>query len=142
MAPEQCEGSAELDATADVYSMAATLFHLLCGRPPFVAEATMRLIDEHRYALPPRADKINPAVTEATANVIQRGLAKSPADRHADAGEFLEDLRALIAGRPIQASNHPKLPPSQSDGLMTFELHCDLRCSPKTLGRSFQTPIG
>ncbi|MEO1527101.1 MAG: protein kinase [Planctomycetota bacterium] len=133
MAPEQCVGAASIDSTADVYSMAATLFFMLCGKPPFEANATMGLIDQHRFSMPPRADASNPSVSQAVADVIERALAKKPAERHADAGEFLQDVRALLDGRPIEACKHPVLPSSQPGSVMSFELHCDLQSSPAML---------
>lgn len=133
MSPEQCTGSVEIAAASDVYSMAATLFHMLCGRPPFEAETTVQLIDQQRFAVPPRADRINTAVSEAVADVIERGLAKRPSERHANASEFLEDVQSLIDGNAIQSPRHPRLPSTSVRRVMTFELHCDLRSSPAEL---------
>jgi serine/threonine protein kinase len=91
MAPEQARGE-ELDARADLFSLGVLLYELCTGQTPFDARTPLavlkRLTDEpHR---PVRA--LNPETPDWLAAVIDRLLAKSPADRFQSAREVAELL--------------------------------------------------
>ena len=102
MAPEQCRG-AEYDARADIYSLGATLYHMLAGRPPFEAENELQVmrmqVEEPLTPLSRHA----PNLTPATCAVVHKMLAKDPAQRYGSAEELLADLRALRLGQVPRA---------------------------------------
>lgn len=92
-------GASELDARADVYSLAATLFHLLAGRSPFEvpggdngALALMSRIERDR--VPPLGRSDAPASLE---RVLVQAMAKDPSHRPASAAEFVRQLQAVEA---------------------------------------------
>jgi serine/threonine protein kinase len=81
LAPEQAMSS-QVDARADVYSLGATGFFLLTGRPPFhQAGTTARKLIAHQVSPAARADAARPEVPAGLADVVARMLAKSPAGR-------------------------------------------------------------
>lgn len=80
LSPEQCWGSA-VDGRTDVYSLGATLFTLLTGRPPFSGTPAEK-IAQHQAAPPPPADRVSPIIPTELARVIERMMAKQPADRY------------------------------------------------------------
>ena len=97
MAPERFE-SGPVDGRADVYALACVLFACLAGRRPFTAEGTAAQIWAHMKEEPPKASPLNPAVPAALDGVIARGMAKSPDDRYATAGEFARAAAQALTG--------------------------------------------
>lgn len=97
MAPEQWEDPHQLDTRADVYSFGATFYHALTGVTPFAGKTAVAVLFQHKTEplISPRAR--HPGVSEATSQVLERCLAKSPADRFPS---FAELLRALEPAAP------------------------------------------
>ncbi len=99
MAPEQGEGKA-VDARSDVYALGAALYFALTGVPPFTAASAVAILSAHLHTplVPPsaRTDREVPADVE---RIVERCLAKAPADRYTDAGGLAEALSACsVAG--------------------------------------------
>ena len=69
---------------------------------------------------PPQLDRVNPAVTSATAALVARCLAKKPEDRHADAGLFLRAVESILAGETTEVAAHPWHPPARAARSNTF----------------------
>lgn len=92
MPPEQFLDASAVDLRADVYSLGATLYHMLAGRPPFKADSVfglLRLIE--REDPPPLPEHVPLAVEQLVAKM----MAKKPADRHQSHAELIEELRAV-----------------------------------------------
>jgi serine/threonine protein kinase len=94
--PEACRGQ-PVDARGDLYSLGATWFHLLTGRPPFQAASTVALLRAHLDDAPPDVQMLVPTIPTAIAVLVQRLLAKNPADRLPSAQTLVDDLHALAA---------------------------------------------
>ena len=86
MAPEQFNG--QTSPATDQYGLAAIVYELLTGRPPFHgnSEQIMRHMHTNMQTQPPGA--INTAVSPALNSVMLRALAKKPEDRFASVFEF------------------------------------------------------
>ncbi|MFN7134557.1 MAG: protein kinase domain-containing protein, partial [Myxococcales bacterium] len=95
MSPEQIKGGA-LDGRSDLYSVGAMLFELLTGRPPFEAPSPMQVAARHLQDPPPALSDAAPgsAFTPALEALLQKALAKRPADRFQTADEMREALEA------------------------------------------------
>lgn len=103
MPPEQIQDATSVDARADVYSLGATLYHLLTGRPPLVgsevAETLRQVMDQD--PIPVRQQ--NPAVDLDLETICMRCLQKEPSQRYASAAELADDLDRYQRDEPIVA---------------------------------------
>jgi serine/threonine protein kinase len=96
MAPEQ--GRAEnVDHRADIYSLGCALYHMLTGHPPFSGPSPVGIITMHVTDRPSPARQFAPDVPEALERILERMMAKLPADRFADYDVL---IAALEAARP------------------------------------------
>ena len=102
MSPEQCRGDA-VDARSDLFSTGVVLYEMLTGERPFpgrnVAQIAYRLLNE----APPDIRGKVAGVSAYLAVVVERALAKSPADRFASAAEMAAALRQLPHVAPAEA---------------------------------------
>ncbi|MDB5385768.1 MAG: serine/threonine protein kinase, partial [Planctomycetaceae bacterium] len=133
LAPEQCTGSTDVDVRADVYSLGATLFHTLIGRPPFEADSVIGLISKHVNELAPRVRSLSPELSEAIDEIVAKCLQKSPSSRYQNAGELLRDLERLLRGEPTNIHAHPRLPDANLKDVLTFDFSWKLNNSPEAL---------
>ena len=108
MAPEQAAGRIdEVGATSDIYSLGATLYHLLVGRPSL--RSTVKLEDLRRVQegdVPP-PHTVNPSVPRALEAVCLKAMALQPADRYQTALELADDVEHWLADEPVAAYRDP-----------------------------------
>jgi tRNA A-37 threonylcarbamoyl transferase component Bud32 len=95
MSPEQIRGE-RVDHRSDIYSIGVTLFEMLHGRPPYEADSTMSLMMMHLNDPVPDLRQIQPDAPEDLVRVIERCLAKDPAQRYQTAAEITAALKKLI----------------------------------------------
>ncbi|MGE0431536.1 MAG: serine/threonine-protein kinase [Planctomycetota bacterium] len=93
MAPEQIETSA-VDHLADVYSAGATLYHMLCGQPPYKGRDSMEIIQAVMRTEPPAPSSVFAGVPLLVERTIQKMMARKPAQRIQSAREAAAELRA------------------------------------------------
>ncbi|HEY0478524.1 MAG TPA: serine/threonine-protein kinase [Kofleriaceae bacterium] len=102
MSPEQCMGSADLDHRTDIYAVGCILFHLFCGRPPFVStQGTGVMIAAHIRDAAPDPRSFQPQLPAALAMIVLRCLEKDPAARFQTATELRNALVAAGANAPL-----------------------------------------
>jgi eukaryotic-like serine/threonine-protein kinase len=103
MAPELFE-CRPATARSDIYAMGVTYFALLTGRVPFSSESLLALFQMHATATVPDVRLSCSQAGEEIAEIIQRCMAKHPADRYADAEELYEALHAAyLLGRSLES---------------------------------------
>ncbi|MCW8131904.1 MAG: serine/threonine protein kinase [Planctomycetota bacterium] len=94
MAPEQWEGR-PVDERSDIYSLGATFYHLLTGKPPFDGKTAVELISNytHNRLVPP--EDFNPSVPRRMSRLLMQMLEKEPDERIANLDDCVHDLRSL-----------------------------------------------
>jgi serine/threonine-protein kinase len=100
IAPEQIRGEVNIDGRADIYSLGATLYHMVTGRVPFEAPNPSDVMRKHlkENLIPP--DHINTSLSAGISEVIEIMMAKDKDDRYASAEVLLIDLEAVRNGQP------------------------------------------
>ena len=99
MSPEQGEGRV-VDARSDLYSLGATVYHLLAGRPPFTGPSAIAVLMAHIKEPPPPLATRRPDLPAGLCRIVDRLLEKEPADRHQSPQELLQavsDLELSVA---------------------------------------------
>ena len=92
MSPEQASGEKTLDGRSDLYALGCVLYEMLAGQPLFTGPTVESVVHQHLAATPPPVTQMRPVVPAEVAATLQRALAKTPADRFADVGQFAEAL--------------------------------------------------
>ncbi len=110
MAPEQASDSHSVDFRADIYSLGCTLYKLLIGRAPFSGPQFKTHAEKlvgHLKETPPPVQRLRTDVPAELALVIERMMAKSPADRFATMAEVAAALAPFAAERERPRTTAP-----------------------------------
>ncbi len=101
MSPEQASGAAELSSASDIYSLGATLYELIAGRPPFCAASVAETLRQviHEEAVPPR--RLNAAIDRDLETICLRCLRKDARQRFQTAADLADELERYRRGEPI-----------------------------------------
>jgi O-acetyl-ADP-ribose deacetylase (regulator of RNase III) len=115
MAPEQGEDPRGVDTRADIYSFGATFYHALTGRTPFEAKTPFDMLYKHKTEplVPPRT--LNPRLSARIGELLERCLAKLPADRFSRFSDVLEYLSPRRRVNAWSADEDPELAPVLAD---------------------------
>jgi hypothetical protein len=101
MAPEQFAG--QYDVRSEVYALGVTLYELLALRAAFGDGSRSELMERIRAQRPEPLRRLCPEVPEDLVVVIEKAMARDPADRYRDAAALQADLQAFLDERPIAA---------------------------------------
>ena len=97
MAPEQASGD-DVDPRADVYALAAILYRVVTGHPPFVGKDVAAMLYDMCFRMPARPSLLSEVPTDID-RVLALGLAKRPADRLQTAAELASWFADAVEGR-------------------------------------------
>jgi serine/threonine protein kinase len=119
ISPEQARDPRAADVRSDLYSLGCTIFYMLVGRPPFAEGTMVQKLLQHQQEPPPALETLRPDVPRRLATIVERLMAKDPADRPARPAALVADLVAfaeaegisLAAPRPVVTVSPPATAP-------------------------------
>ena len=99
VSPEQARNPTSVDARSDVYSLAATMHHAVCGVPPFTGDSPAEVLANVLQGTLRSPHELGAGVSRGMALVLRKALSRDPSRRHASARELAADLKLIGAGR-------------------------------------------
>ena len=96
MAPEQASNAKHADHRADIYSLGATLYHMLVARPPFIGLSAYQIVRQHETAEAVSPSEYNPDIPASLCDVIAKMMAKVPEDRYPEPQDLIQGLRNVL----------------------------------------------
>ncbi len=107
ISPEAALGDRNLDFRSDLYSLGATFYHMLTGKPPFGGTGSA-VMEAHIRDNPPSMLASNPDLPPRACTIVERMMAKNPDDRFQSYEELFEDLEMLrLETKPETAEEEP-----------------------------------
>ncbi len=104
MSPEQANGDVHsLDRRSDVYSLGATLYDVIAGRPPFISDTPWKLMLMLALEDAPPLGTVKPGVPKDIETIVMKCLEREPARRYDSARALAEDLQRALDGDPLEA---------------------------------------
>jgi len=100
--PEQAESGRSADTRSDLYSVAAVLFEMLTGNPPFEGDTAVDIVVKHMNDKVPSICRLRPELPREMDLFMQKAMAKSPTDRYSTPREFINAIEQLQ--QRVQAS--------------------------------------
>ncbi len=105
MPPEQARGD-EVDARADVYAIGAMLYDLLAGEPPYVGDTSTQTLQSVQAGPPDRIGDRERSAPRDLCAIVDKAMARDPADRYPDARQLAADLKRFLTGQLVGARRY------------------------------------
>jgi serine/threonine-protein kinase len=96
MPPEQIEDALFADHRSDIYSFGATVFHMLTGRPPFMARTPLEFFNSIRRDAPPQIEGFRSDVPQVLITMLNKCLNKKPEDRYQQIDDVIMILEQFL----------------------------------------------
>jgi len=109
ISPEQAREPSSVDVRSDIWSFGATLYHAVCGEPPFRGESLAEVLSAVLYAQIPEPRHVVPELSRGLSLVLRKCLSRSLERRYQDPRELLADLERVRERRA------PRIPRNSLD---------------------------
>jgi len=104
ISPEQIRGKKQVDHRSDIYSLGASLYHMLVGYPPFNGDSPVEIMSNHLTEPFPWPQLIRPELSEGVCRIICKMMEKNPDDRFQSMEEVGAMLDQLQSGQTQQVN--------------------------------------
>jgi len=147
IAPEQARNAHAADSRADLYSLGCVLYFLLAGQVPFPKGTLTQKLIQHQVDPPPPLLQLRPNLPPAVAAIVEKLMAKDPADRYQTAAAAAQALLAGPGAAPMADIVLPDLPaplPMESfvaSGLETTVVEMSRSPKPRRPRRADRRPL-
>ncbi len=99
ISPEQARGEDDVDIRADIYSLGATLYHMIAGRTPYSGSSAMAVMTKHLNDDIPNPRDVRPELSLGLVRLIEKMMAKERDDRYQTPEELIRDLNLVLSGK-------------------------------------------
>jgi len=119
ISPEQVRGQVDVDIRADIYSLGATLYHMVTGRVPYDGETPTEVmkkhVDKNLILTPP--DHLNTSLSSGLGMVVETMMSKNRENRYRNPDDLILDIKCLQAGdSPMIAGQKPETLATLAEG--------------------------
>jgi len=105
ISPEQARGDEDIDGRTDIYSLGATLYHMLVGQPPYAGNSSVEVMSKHLTEPPPDPRELNTGISPRVSEVIRRAMAKHREQRYQTMAAMRRDIERILSGaKPLAAA--------------------------------------
>ncbi len=115
ISPEQARGDLDVDIRSDLYSLGASLFHMVIGQVPFTGSPAV-VMTKHIYEQPPDPNELRPDLSADIGILIAKMMAKDPKDRYQAPAELLADLEKVLEGKPLAVKTEAPAQTAEDEG--------------------------